>query len=67
MTKVSSLYQCDINPNDHLVTYVTGAERDGTHFALVMTNAQDHKISTLLTRDDAIRLQNELNDFILHS
>lgn len=63
--KASLLLQCSVNPNDQLVVYVTDIEHPPKdELALVMTNAQEQKISVVLTRDDAILLQNHINDFL---
>ncbi len=60
-------YMCDIHPSDELVAYTTDAEHPVIqHFALVMANNDKDKISVLLTRDAAIVLKNQLNDFILN-
>lgn len=62
----STLYKCSVTPSDHLVAYVTDVEhppRD--EFALVMTNAQEQKISVVLTKEDALRLREQLNTFII--
>lgn len=68
LPRVALLLQCSVNPDDRLTAYVTTAEREGkTDFAIVLTNAAGQKISTLLSRDDAIKLQNYLNDFIINN
>ena len=60
-------YLCDITPTDALVAYTTDIERPLIqHMALVSTNGDGQKISVLLTRDAAIQLNNQLNDFILN-
>lgn len=62
--RVALFLQCTANPDDHLTAYVTESKLD---FAIVLTNNADQKISVLLSRDDAIKLQNELNDFIINN
>lgn len=60
-------FMCDINPTDQLKVYTTDMERPPVeHIALVMENELNEKISVLLTRDVAILLQNQLNDFIIN-
>ena len=60
-------YLCDVTPTDELVVYSTDNERPLIqHMALVSTNGDGQKISVLLTRDAAIQLNNQLNDFILN-
>ena len=60
-------YLCDITPTDELVAYTTDAESPIIqHMALVSTNGDGQKISVLLTREAAILLQNQLNDFIIN-
>lgn len=60
-------FLCDINPMDELLVYTTDIERPPVeHIAMVMTNGDGQKISVLLTRDAAILLQNQLNDFIIN-
>lgn len=59
-------YKCCVTPSDELVAYVTDMERPDHEelFALVMTNAQEQKISVLLDRDKATALQFQLTQFL---
>jgi len=58
-------YNCCINPTDVLSAYVTDVEHPPLdEFALVMTNAQEQKISVILTQEDARRLHRQLDLFL---
>lgn len=58
-------YTCSVNPNDQLVAYITDVEHPPLdEFALVLTNAQQQKISVVLTKDDAYRLHRQLDLFL---
>jgi hypothetical protein len=66
MPQISEQYHCTVNPKDTLVTYVTDIERPPLlEFALVMTNAQDQKISVMLNKEDAKRLHDQLDTFLI--
>lgn len=59
------LYTCSVNKNDQLTAYVTDLEHPPKdEFALVMTNANEEKISVVLSRDDAYRLHRQLDLFL---
>lgn len=61
-------YVCAASLTDKLRVYITEASEKGNkNMALVMTNRDEHKISVLLSRDEAIRLQNQLNNFIINN
>lgn len=59
-------FMCDTTPTDTLEVYVSDEERDEKVLAMIMENKLGQKISVLLTRDAAILLQNQLNDFIIN-
>lgn len=66
MPQVSELFHCAVNPTDCLVTYVSNVEQPPfLQFALVMTNKREQKISVLLTKEDALRLRNQLDTYII--
>ncbi len=60
-------FMCDIVPTDELHTYTTDKEHPVIqHLAMVMVQPNGNKISVLLTREQAIALGNQLQDFIVN-
>lgn len=58
----SKTYTCEVSPVDSMLVYET-VDGCGPCIAMVMTNGREQKISVLLKRDEAIRLQKQLNTF----
>lgn len=68
MSQQHEQFFCSVNANDQLITYVTDIEHPPhDEFAMVMTNADDQKISVVLSVEDALRLREQLNTFIINS
>lgn len=60
-------FMCDIVPTDELHTYTTDKEHPVIqHFAMVMVTSSGQRASVLLTREQAIALGNQLQDFIVN-
>ena len=58
-------YNCRAVETDVLSAYIT--EKDiaiGEHFAIVLTNKNEEKISVLLNKEDAISLSNQIKEFV---
>lgn len=59
-------FKCAVTPEDSLITYVSDMEVDhGDLFAVVCENLNEHrKVSVLLTKEDALILRDQLDEFI---
>lgn len=60
---LKEFYSCKVTPSDKLICYPT-RDQDELLFGIVADNFHDKKVSVLLTKQDAIRLCNQLNEFI---
>lgn len=58
-------YSYAVTPTDTMRAYVTDQERKGLYLALVMVNKNEDKISVLIGKDDAVRLREQLDTFIV--
>lgn len=56
-------YSCQVTPSDKLVCY-TAKDENELLFGIVADNFHDKKVSVLLTKQDAARLRNQLNEFV---
>lgn len=66
MPQVTELFQCAVTKSDQLVTYTADMELpEQVLFSMVMTNEREQKISVLLTKEDALRLRNQLDTYII--
>lgn len=58
-------YKCLVTPSDELVVYITDVEKPPhDHLVLVVTNEDGHKISTVLTKDDAELLHKQIGQYL---
>lgn len=58
-------YFCIVDANDVLSVYSTDVEIPGeVHLAVVAAHKDERKVSTVLTKEDARRLRDQLNGFL---
>lgn len=60
---LKEFYSCSVTPSDKLICYPTKDENE-LLFGIVADDFHDKKVSILLTKQDALRLRNQLNEFV---